>query len=91
MRYVNATEVLPETLIKQIQEYISGDLLYIPQSDLCEKKKWGEKSGSRQYYTLRNSEIKSHYKEGKSIMELSETYGLSFETVKKIVYSKGLY
>ena len=91
MKYINAAEVLPESLIKQIQEYISGDLLYIPQGTLSEKKKWGEKSGSRQYYAMRNSEIKSHYKQGKSIMELAEAYGLSFETVKKILYSKGLY
>lgn len=40
MKYENAGEVLPEELLKEIQKYAAGKLLYIPKG---EEKKAGEK------------------------------------------------
>ena len=85
MKYINAEKVLPQELVRAIQMYVKGDLLYIPNED-C-KKKWGEKSGSKQYYIDRNNEIKKLYKEGQSILQICEMYGLAFDTVRKILYS----
>ena len=85
MKYINAADVLPLDLLKEIQYYVNGDLLYIPNTRM--PKKWGEKSGSRSYYIKRNTEIKETYKSGKSISELSDMYGLSYNTVKKIIYT----
>nr|WP_314466270.1 CD3324 family protein [uncultured Clostridium sp.] len=85
MKYINAADVLPEELLKEVQAYVKGDLLYIPNCN--GQKKWGEKSGSRTYYLKRNNEIKMIYKDGKSISEISDLYGLAFDTVKKIIYS----
>ena len=85
MKYINAADVLPERLLLEIQRYIKGDLLYIPNNNA--KKGWGEKSGSRAYYSVRNNEIKSYYKDGKSISEISDHYGLAFDTVKRIIYT----
>ncbi len=85
MKYINAAEVLPEELIKEIQRYVKGDLLYIPNDN--RQKRWGEESGSRTYYLKRNSEIKKKYKDGNSISQISDLYGLAFDTVKKILYS----
>lgn len=85
MKYINAADVLPEKLLKEIQTYVKGDLLYVPNDN--SKKRWGEKSGSRTYYLKRNSEIKEKYKDGKSISQISDLYGLSFDTVRKILYS----
>lgn len=85
MKYINAEKVLPQELLRAIQMYVKGDLLYIPNED--GKKKWGEKSGSKQYYLERNNEIKKMYKEGQSILQISEIYGLAFDTVRKILYS----
>ena len=31
MSYVNADEVLPEDLIREIQKYVDGKVLYIPR------------------------------------------------------------
>ena len=31
MKYINAAEVLPETLLKELQSYVDGELLYIPK------------------------------------------------------------
>lgn len=85
MKYINAADVLPEELLKEIQTYVKGDILYIPND--MKQIRWGEKSGSRTYYLKRNNEIKKTYKSGKSISEISDLYGLAFETVKKILYS----
>lgn len=85
MQYINAADVLPEELLKELQTYVKGNLLYVPNDNI--QKRWGEKSGSRTYYLMRNSEIKKKYKDGKSISQISDYYGLAFDTVKKIIYS----
>ena len=84
MKYINAAEILPEKLLKELQTYIDGDVLYIPKAS--SKKEWGAASGSRIFYQERNREIKRLYKEGCSIDALSKQYGLAYSTIKKIVY-----
>lgn len=39
MKYVNAAEVLPEKLLRELQTYVDGELLYIPKASV--KKEWG--------------------------------------------------
>ena len=85
MKYINAADVLPVELLKEVQAYVNGDLLNVPNDN--GQKRWGEKTGSRTYYLKRNNEMKKKYKEGKSISEISDLYGLAFDTVKKILYS----
>lgn len=85
MKYLNAADVLPEELLKEVQEYVKGDLLYIPNDK--RQIRWGEKSGSRSYFLKRNNDIKKMYKDGYSISEISDLYGLAFDTIKKILYS----
>lgn len=87
MKYINAESVLPEDLLKEIQKYTHGGLMYIPKPDGSHKK-WGEKSGSRHYLNHRNDEIRQKYSTGMCIDQLSEEYCLSYESIKKIVYSK---
>lgn len=84
MRYVNAAEILPERLLKEIQTYIDGEVVYIPKAS--GKKQWGIVSGSRVFYQKRNQEIKRLFKEGQSIDMLSTKYGLAYSTIKKIIY-----
>jgi hypothetical protein len=86
MRYINAAEVLPKQLLIQIQQHIHGELLYIPQA--CDGKKWGEKSGSKQYYDMRNNQMKKKYQSGYTIEQISQEFGLAYDTVRKIVYKK---
>ncbi|SOC18096.1 hypothetical protein SAMN05880501_11038 [Ureibacillus xyleni] len=87
MRYVNAHEVLPKELLEQIQQYVQGDLIYIPKP---EKKRvqWGALTGERQRLQERNAHIKRLYQQGESLQTLAEDYHLSVETIKKIVYKK---
>lgn len=85
MKYRNASEIFPDELLKEIQKYSAGELIYVPQ--VSEKKDWGSKSGARNYYIQRNSEIRRKYQqEGKTIAQLAEEYGLSTDTIRRILY-----
>ena len=86
MRYKNASHVLPDKLLKEIQKYVEGEAIYIPKVE--EKRKWGEGSGARTYYKERNEKIKEDYQQGISFEELELKYGLSQERLKHIVYKK---
>lgn len=84
MRYINAAEILPEKLLKEIQAYMDGGVLYIPKASA--KKGWGAVSGSRKFYQERNKEIQFLFENGYSIEALSKRYGLAHSTLKKIIY-----
>lgn len=84
MKYRNAADILPDDLLKELQVYISGDILYIPKA--VPKKQWGIDSGSRNYYRKRNSEIKRLFASGTPIHKLSKQYSLADSTIKKIIY-----
>lgn len=84
MKYVNAAEILPDRLLKELQRYTDGEVLYIPKAS--DKKEWGTVSGSRSFYQERNEEIKRLYKAGCSIDFLVERYHLADSTIKKIIY-----
>ncbi|WNS46300.1 CD3324 family protein [Paenibacillus sp. MMS20-IR301] len=87
MKSVNASGLLPEHLLKEVQQYIQGEALYIPTRP-SDRRKWGESSGARGFYLLRNGEIRKSFREGLSVDHLSEQYGLSADSIRKIVYSK---
>lgn len=84
MKYKNAQDILPDSLLKELQQYISGETLYIPNRE--DKKSWGEASGARQYYKQRNEEIRLKYNNGASISELGSEFNLSIDSIRKIVY-----
>lgn len=86
MGYRNAKDIFPEPLLKQIQRYVSGETIYIPAGG--EKKDWGESSGYQQYIRERNAAIRGAFSAGESIEALAGQYALSFDTMKKIVYSR---
>jgi hypothetical protein len=84
MKYINAAEVLPEYLLIEIQKHISGEVLYVPSRE--DHLKWGEKSGSRRYFDIRNKQIKLQYQNGLGIERIAQEFGLAYETIRKILY-----
>lgn len=86
LKYENGKDIFPTDLLHQIQKYVSGKFVYIPSSD--KKRAWGETSGYRQYLIDRNRDIKAKFHTGVGIEALADEYHLSFDTIKKIIYSK---
>jgi len=84
MKYRNASDILPDPLLKELQKYAGGETLYVPAAG--ERRAWGEGSGTRRYYAQRNEEIRQKYRRGAKVSALAEEYGLSEERVRKIVY-----
>lgn len=87
MNYINANKILPDCLVKELQEYVQGDYLYIPVKE-GKHKKWGESSGCKAAILMRNKEIIQQYQSGVTIDELSEAYFLSTHAIRKILYQK---
>ena len=83
MKYLNASTVLPKELVEELSLYVGGQLIYVPSGE--DKKSWGSKSGSKQYYKERNTNIISLYSRGVNIDELSERFSLSYDTIRKII------
>lgn len=82
--YVKAEDVLPETLLEAIQEYVQGVEIYIPKRPET-KLGWGELNGTRKQIFLRNGEIVRRYAQGESIHALMERYHLSYDSIRKIL------
>jgi hypothetical protein len=86
MQYENAKDILPASLLEEVQKYAEGKAIYIPKR--TRREGWGEASGYREKLNKRNNAILNRYSAGASIMEIAEEFYLSPETIKKIVYGK---
>lgn len=84
MRYRNASDILPDDLLREVQKYAAGETLYFPRDRA--RKQWGENSGARQFFKQRNDEIRRKYLEKVSIERLADEYCLAEETVRKIIF-----
>lgn len=84
MKYIKALDVLPEEIIKIIQEYVDGEYLYVPRKNENHKS-WGEKSGIKSSLKVRNTEIYKKYLNGISINQLTQEYYLSEKSIRRII------
>ena len=84
MSYIKAQDVLPEEILKIIQEYIDGEYIYIPRKNENHKS-WGEKSGIKDSLKIRNNEIYKKYLNGATINELAQEYYLSEKSIRRII------
>lgn len=87
MKYINARNILPDALVKELQGYMQGGYLYVP-TDRAQPKRWGEASGYRQELQQRNRQIVAEFQNGTSMEELAEKYFLSVYAIRKIIYQK---
>lgn len=86
MNYKKGADVLPARLLKEIQEYAEGSLIYIPKKS--DRAGWGCQSGARRLIDQRNRRIQVLFEQGEAIAEIAEKYHLSVDTIKKIIYKK---
>ncbi|MCL2199369.1 MAG: CD3324 family protein [Defluviitaleaceae bacterium] len=87
MNRSNASILLPEELLLEVQRYVQGKLLYIPKMK-CNYKKWGDGTQSKVVTLKRNNEIRLAFATGSTVEELVVKYHLSHDSIKKIVYAK---
>ena len=71
-------------LIREIQKYVDGKVLYIPRRS--EKAMgWGEKNGAKNRLAKRNKEIVSRFNSGETIAELGKMFFLSEKRIQGII------
>lgn len=63
MSYIKAEEILPEELIRRIQEYIDGEYIYIPRKPGT-RYAWGQKTDYKAELRIRNDRIRNDYASG---------------------------
>lgn len=63
MKYINATTILPDMLVEELQKYVQAGYIYIPAKDE-QHKSWGELSGYRKKLYERNEIIMKKYQIG---------------------------
>ena len=84
MSYIKAEEILPEALIRKIQEYADGVYIYIPRKPGT-RQAWGQKTQYRAELKVRNDRIRNDYASGETITMLSRRYHLSEKSIRRIL------
>ena len=84
MSYIKAEKILPEELIRQIQEYADGVYIYIPRKPGT-RHPWGQETEYKAELKVRNDRIRSDYAAGVSVMMLSRQYHLSEKSIRRIL------
>ena len=90
MKYINASTILPDELVEELQKYVQAGYIYIPAKDE-QHKNWGELSGYRKELARRNALIIAEYRSGASMEELAKRYSLSLIGSLLFVYGILLY
>ena len=84
MSYIKAEDILPEELIRQIQEYVDGVYIYIPRKPGT-RHIWGQETGYRSELKERNEQIRNDYTTGMRVPALSRKYHLSEKSIRRIL------
>ena len=87
MSYIKAEEILPEKLIKSIQEYADGVYIYIPRKPGT-RHAWGQETAYKAELKARDDRIRSDYAAGESVTTLSRRYQLSEKSIRRILQKK---
>ena len=87
MSYIKAEEVLPEELIRQIQEYADGLYIYIPRKPGT-RHAWGQETNYKAELKARNACIRNDYAAGTSVAALSRKYHLSEKSIRRILQNQ---
>jgi len=82
--YMKAEEILPEELIRKIQEYADGVYIYIPRKPGT-RHAWGQGTDYKAELKVRNDRIRSDYAAGESVAALARRYHLSEKSIRRIL------
>lgn len=87
MSYIKVEEILPEELIRQIQEYADGVYIYIPRKPGT-RHAWGQETDYKAELKVRNDRIRSDYAAGTSVAALSRRCHLSEKSIHRILQNQ---
>ena len=87
MSYIRADKILPKELLEAIQQYVDGQIIYIPRK---EKQEWGSGTSAKEFFRERNERIYKAYQEGISKEELSRRFSLSGKSIQRILRNQKL-
>ena len=87
MSYIRADEILPKELLETIQQYVDGQIIYIPKK---EKQEWGSGSSAKEFFRERNERIFQAFQKGISEEELSRRFSLSRKSIQRILRNQKL-
>ncbi len=84
MSYISAEEILPREILASVQQYVDGQMLYIPRK--AEKKKiWGAATETREKLRSRNEAMYTKFCGGRSAKALAEEYFLTEKSGQRII------
>jgi Mor family transcriptional regulator len=78
--YANARDILPKTLLREVQRHFPGGLLWIPPP---QRRRFKTRGLER-----RNQRLARDAREGLSLRDLSRKYGLSAERVRQLLKAR---
>ncbi|MEA5058988.1 hypothetical protein SDC9_85062 [bioreactor metagenome] len=87
MGYTSAIKVLPEDMLKQIQEYVDGKSIYIPRK-ISNRKQWGEGTDTKEFIHYRNECIFREHRQGLSAAQLAKKFYLTEKSIRRILRQK---
>lgn len=84
MGYIRAEDILPEDVLALVQQYVDGQMLYIPRKSGYHKS-WGSGTETKKDLMIRNRRMYEEYLAGTTIAELSEKYFLTEKSIRRII------
>ena len=87
MSYIKAEKILPEELIRRIQEYADGVYIYIPRKPGT-RHAWGQETDYKAELKTRNDRIRNDYAGGTGVAVLSRKYHLSEKSIRRILQKR---
>lgn len=84
MSYIRAEEILPEEVLAAIQQYVEGQMIYIPKKS-DSRRKWGTGTDTRKNLEIRNARMYEMYCKGTTVKELADEFFLTEKSVQRII------
>ena len=85
MSYIKAEDILPKELLETIQQYVDGQLIYIPCK---EKQEWGSRTNAKVFFRERNERIFKAFQSGTGLKDLAINFSLSEKSIQRILHDQ---
>lgn len=84
MSYIRAEDILPEEVLMLVQQYVDGQMLYIPRKEGYHKS-WGAGTQTKSDLRNRNRQMYDEYLSGATAEELADRYFLTVKSIRRII------